>query len=120
LDAASSFAFYDPAHPTVEIEMNDLKRRIDEIEAGGVDEQAKLRELETAVARFEGILHQNNEDVKTMPPLPPIAAATRRIWSMEALPKPLPRSSRPELRRVAAVTVTRCSPCSGMGVSKVA
>ena len=71
LDAAYDFAFYDPSHPQIEIEMNDLKRRIDEIEAGGIDEQKKLRELETAVARFEGILHQNNEDVKTMPPLPP-------------------------------------------------
>ena len=71
LDAAYSGAFYDPSHPQIEIEMNDLKKRIDEIEAGGVDEQEKLRELETAVARFESILHQNNEDVKTMPPLPP-------------------------------------------------
>jgi pimeloyl-ACP methyl ester carboxylesterase len=71
LDAAYSFSFYDPSHPQLEIEMNDLKRRIDEIEAGGIDEQKKLRELETAIARFEGILHQNNEDVRTMPPLPP-------------------------------------------------
>jgi len=71
LDAAYSFAFYDPSHPTLEIEMNDLKKRIDEIEAGGVDEQAKLRELETAVAKFETVLHQDNEAVKTMPPLPP-------------------------------------------------
>jgi pimeloyl-ACP methyl ester carboxylesterase len=71
LDAAYSFAFYDPSRPQLEIEMNDLKKRIDEIEAGGVDEQEKLRELETAVARFESILHQNNEDLKTMPPLPP-------------------------------------------------
>ena len=51
--------------------MNDLENRIDEIEAGGVDEQEKLRELETAVAKFENILHQSNEGVKTMPPLPP-------------------------------------------------
>jgi non-heme chloroperoxidase len=71
LDAAYSFAFYDPSHPQLEIKMNDLKKRIDEIEAGGVDEQKKLRELETAVATFENILHQNNEDVRTMPPLPP-------------------------------------------------
>ena len=71
LDAAYKFAFYDPSHPQLEIEMNDLKRRIDEIEAGEIDEQKNLRELETAVSRFEGILHQNNEDVMTMPPLPP-------------------------------------------------
>jgi non-heme chloroperoxidase len=55
--------------------MNDIKERIDEIEAGGVDEQKKLQELETAVARFENTLHQNNEDVMTMPPLPPVQAA---------------------------------------------
>ena len=71
LDAAYDFAFYDPAHPQLEIEMNDLIRRIEEIEAGGVDEQEKLRELETAVAGFERVLHQNNVDVMTMPPLPP-------------------------------------------------
>ena len=71
LDAATSFAFYDPAHPPIEIEMNDIKRRIDEIEAGGVDEQKKLLELEAAVARFETVLHQSNLAVANMPPLPP-------------------------------------------------
>jgi pimeloyl-ACP methyl ester carboxylesterase len=71
LDAATDFAFYDPAHPIVEVEMNDIRRRIDEIEAGGVDEKKKLLELETAVAKFETVLHQNNLGVANMPPLPP-------------------------------------------------
>jgi pimeloyl-ACP methyl ester carboxylesterase len=71
LDAVASWSFYDPAHPQMEIEMNGIKKRIEEIEAGGIDEQEKLRELEIAVAKFETVLHQNNEDVKTMPPLPP-------------------------------------------------
>lgn len=71
LDAIASWSFYDPEHPQVEIEMNGIKKRIEEIEAGGVDEQEKLRELETAIAKFETVLHQSNEDVKTMPPLPP-------------------------------------------------
>jgi non-heme chloroperoxidase len=71
LDAVASWSFYDPAHPQVEIEMNGIQKRIEEIEAGGVDEQEKLRELETAIAKFETALHQSNEDVKTMPPLPP-------------------------------------------------
>ena len=71
LDAATGFAFYDPAHPIVEVEMNDIRRRIDEIEAGGVDEKKKLLELETAVAKFETVLHQNNLGVASMPPLPP-------------------------------------------------
>ena len=71
LDAIASWSFYDPAHPQVEIEMNGIKKRIEEIEAGGVEEHEKLHELETAIASFETVLHQNNEDVKTMPPLPP-------------------------------------------------
>jgi non-heme chloroperoxidase len=78
LDAAASWAFYDPAHPQVEIEMNGIRKRIEEIEAGGVDEQEKLRELEIAIARFETVLHQSNEDVKTMPPLPPRSTSARR------------------------------------------
>ncbi len=41
LDAATDFALYDPAHALMAVEMNDIKRRIDEIEAGGVDEQKK-------------------------------------------------------------------------------
>lgn len=71
LDAATTFAFYDPAHPSLEMEMNEIKRRIDEIEAGGVDEKKKLLELETAVARFEAVLHQSNAEVANLPPLPP-------------------------------------------------
>lgn len=71
LDAATSFAFYDPAHPPIAIEMNDIKRRIDEIEAGGVDEQKKLLELEAAIARFETVLHQSNAEIANLPPLPP-------------------------------------------------
>lgn len=71
LDAATGFAFYDPAHPPLSIEMNDIKKRIDEIEAGGVDEQKKLLELEAAVAKFETVLHQRNEEVANLPPIPP-------------------------------------------------
>lgn len=40
--------------------MNDIKRRIDESEAGGVDEQDKLLELEAAVAKFETIFGVEN------------------------------------------------------------
>ena len=71
LDAATDFAFADPAHPLIAVEMNDIKRRIDEIEAGGVDEKKKLMELEAAVAKFEAVLHHDNAEIANMPPLPP-------------------------------------------------
>jgi non-heme chloroperoxidase len=53
------------------IEMNDIKKRIDEIEAGGVDEQKKLLELEVATAKFEAVLYQSNAEIANLPPLPP-------------------------------------------------
>jgi len=62
---ATDFALYDPAHPLLEVEMNDIKRRIDEIEAGGVDEQKKLLELESAAARFESALHETMRGSRT-------------------------------------------------------
>jgi non-heme chloroperoxidase len=71
LDAATGFAFYDPAHPSLEIEMNDIKRRIDEIEAGGVNEQKKLLELEPAIAKFETVLRNSNAAIANLPSLPP-------------------------------------------------
>jgi non-heme chloroperoxidase len=71
LDAATDFALDAPEHPLLAVEMNDIKRRIDEIEAGGVDEKKKLLELEAAVARFETLLHHDNAEVANMPPLPP-------------------------------------------------
>ena len=93
LDAVYGFAFYDPAHPMLEIEMNDIKKRIEEIEAGGVDEAKKLLELEAAVSRFETVLHQNNEGIKTMPPLPPrspmAAAFNFGVEKYTSLPVPV-------------------------------
>jgi pimeloyl-ACP methyl ester carboxylesterase len=71
LDAATDFALDDPEHTLLAVEMNDIKRRIDEIEAGGVDEKKKLLELEAAVAGFETVLHHDNAEVANMPPLPP-------------------------------------------------
>jgi non-heme chloroperoxidase len=71
LEAAYGFAYYDPAHPEMELEMNDLKRRIDQLEAGGVDEKSYLLDLEARVSHFEKTLHDSNLGVASMPPIPP-------------------------------------------------
>jgi len=71
LDAAYGFAFYDRAHPVMEIEMNDVKKQIDQIEAGGVDEKKSLLELEASVSQFEKTLHDSNVNIASMPPIPP-------------------------------------------------
>jgi non-heme chloroperoxidase len=71
LEAAYGFAYYNPAHPMMELEMNDLKRRIDQLEAGGVDEKSYLIDLEAHVSQFEKTLHNSNLGVASMPPIPP-------------------------------------------------
>ncbi|NYF90836.1 alpha/beta hydrolase [Tunturiibacter empetritectus] len=71
LDAATDFALDDPEHPLLTNEMNDMKKRIDKIEAGGVDEKKELLKLEIAAARFETVLHHDNAEIANMPPLPP-------------------------------------------------
>jgi non-heme chloroperoxidase len=71
LEAAYGFAYYNPAHPMMELEMNDLKRRIDQLEAGGVDEKSYLIDLEVHVSQFEKTLHNSNLGVASMPPIPP-------------------------------------------------
>ena len=68
LDAAYGF---DRAHPVMEIEMNDVKKQIDQIEAGGVDEKKSLLELEASVSQFEKTLHDSNVNIASMPPIPP-------------------------------------------------
>jgi pimeloyl-ACP methyl ester carboxylesterase len=71
LEAAYGFAYYDPEHPMMELEMNDLRRRIDQLEAGGVDEKSYLLDLEARVSKFEKTLHDSNLGVASMPPIPP-------------------------------------------------
>ena len=71
LDAATDFALDDPQHPLLAVELNDVKRHIDEVEAGGVDEKKKLLELEDAVERLATVLHHDNAEIANMPPLPP-------------------------------------------------
>jgi non-heme chloroperoxidase len=68
LEAAYGF---DPTHPVMEVEMNDIKERIDQIEAGGVDEKKYLLELEASVSKFAKTLHDSNVDIASMPPIPP-------------------------------------------------
>jgi non-heme chloroperoxidase len=74
LDAAYGFAFFDPAHPSLELAMNEVKQRIERIEAGGVDEKQALEDLETDVNQFANTLHESNLGIATMPPIPPRSA----------------------------------------------
>lgn len=93
LDAATDFALDDPQHPLLAVELNDVKRRIDEVEAGGVDEKKKLLELEEAVGRLEAVLHHDNAEIANMPPLPPrspISAALKfGVQKYTSIPVPV-------------------------------
>jgi pimeloyl-ACP methyl ester carboxylesterase len=93
LEAAYDFAYYDPARPDMGLEMNDLKKRIEQVEAGGVDEKSYLLDLEARVSKFEKTLHDSNADVASMPPIPPrspiIAALTYGGQKYTKIPVPI-------------------------------
>ena len=93
LEAAYDFAYDDPARPNVGLEMTDLKRRIEQVEAGGVDEKSYLLDLEARVSKFEKTLHDSNVDVASMPPIPPrspiIAALTYGGQKYTKIPVPI-------------------------------
>jgi non-heme chloroperoxidase len=93
LEAAYGFAYYDPARSDMTQEMNDLKRRIEQVEAGGVDEKSYLLDLEARVSQFEKTLHDSNVDVASMPPIPPrspiIAALTYGGQEYTKIPVPI-------------------------------
>jgi non-heme chloroperoxidase len=93
LEAAYDFAYYDPARPDMGLEMNDLKRRIELVEGGGVDEKSYLLDLEARVSKFEKTLHESNVDVASMPPIPPrspiIAALTYGGQEYTKIPVPI-------------------------------
>jgi pimeloyl-ACP methyl ester carboxylesterase len=79
LDAAYGFAYYDQNQGEMIADMNDVKKRIEEIEAGGLqDENQSLRELEVSVSQLQKSLQESNKVRVSMPPLrprPPIDAA---------------------------------------------
>jgi pimeloyl-ACP methyl ester carboxylesterase len=80
LDAASGWAYYDRAHPDWVVDMNDLKKRIDELQAGGLqDEQQFLRDMETSALQFAKSLREYNKTNGSMPPPPPRSAIAAAI-----------------------------------------
>jgi pimeloyl-ACP methyl ester carboxylesterase len=93
LEAAYGFAYYDPALPNMGLEMSDLKRRIEQVEVGGVDDKSYLLDLEARVSQFEKTLHESNLDVASMPPIPPrspiIAALTYGGEKYTKIPVPI-------------------------------
>jgi non-heme chloroperoxidase len=72
LDAAVGWAWYDPKHPDWVVDMNDLEKRIDELKAGGLqDEQQFLRDMETSASQLAKSLQEYNRTNGSMPPPPP-------------------------------------------------
>jgi non-heme chloroperoxidase len=72
LDAAYGFAYYDRTHPDMGVDMNDLKKRIDELQAGGLqNEQQFLLDMATSASQFAKSLQAYNKLNASMPPPPP-------------------------------------------------
>jgi non-heme chloroperoxidase len=79
LDAGDGYGYYDRVHGDWILDMLDLKRRIDALQAGAVFDSKFGQEMLTSVSQFESDLREVNKQVALMPspppPPPPIALA---------------------------------------------
>jgi non-heme chloroperoxidase len=74
LDAAYSYAYYDPSRGDLDIDLMDLQQKLEQLEPANMppDPKALVRELlETTLPRFEKDLRQMQKRLEIAPPLPP-------------------------------------------------
>jgi len=81
LDAGDGYGFYDRVHGDWMLDMLDLRKRIDEIEAGAVLNHQFTQDMLASVSQLEKSLHEVDKQVASMPssppPPPPIPMAIR-------------------------------------------
>ena len=91
LDAAYGFAYDDPQHPEWVPAMNELRRQIDALEAGGLpNEQQFLLHLQAQAESFTRALAAYNVMNVTMPPPPPRSPLIAAITFGEVAFGPIP------------------------------
>lgn len=74
LDAAYSYAYYDPSHGDLDIDLMELQKKLEQLEPANMpaDPKALVRELlETTLPGFEKDLRQMQKRLEIAPPLPP-------------------------------------------------
>jgi non-heme chloroperoxidase len=70
LDAAYGFAYYDAAHGYLNIDVNDLRKKLDALQSTRLAEQANLAQelLTTDLPRLERDLQEIQKDARVTPP----------------------------------------------------
>jgi len=80
LDAGYGYAYYDPVHGDVWLDMMDLRKRVDELESGGGRSRKSIwNEMLADVTKLEGALRQITKDMASMPEMPPSPAIARAV-----------------------------------------
>lgn len=83
LDAAAAFAFYDPVRGDIQIDLLDVKRRLDAFRAGAVYDRAFVDGLRESVAQLHRDLDAEAirlAEMPEVPPPPPPAPIPLAIW----------------------------------------
>lgn len=71
LDAAAGFAYYDPARGDIQVDLLDVKRRLDAFRAGAVYDRAFVDGLRESVAQLHRDLDAESVRLAEMPEVPP-------------------------------------------------
>lgn len=71
LDAAAGFAYYDPSRGDIQVDLLDVKRRLDAFRAGAVYDRAFVDGLRESVAQLHRDLDAESMRLAEMPEVPP-------------------------------------------------
>lgn len=83
LDAAAGFAYYDPARGDIQVDLLDVKRRLDAFRAGAVYDRAFVDGLRESVAQLHRDLDEESvrlAEMAEVPPPPPPPPIPLAIW----------------------------------------
>jgi pimeloyl-ACP methyl ester carboxylesterase len=68
LDAGYTYAFYNAAHGDLLLDAADLRRKLDQLANGPVDNRPTIKELLVDLPRFEANLQARQKELDSMPP----------------------------------------------------
>lgn len=83
LDAADAYGFYDPVYGNIQIDLLDVKRRLDAFRAGEIYDTAFVEGLLTSTSQLKRDLQQEDEriaELNGVPPPPPPPPIPLAVW----------------------------------------
>jgi len=80
LDAADGYGFYDPVRGDIQIDLLDVKRRLDAFRAGEIYDRAFVEGLRASTLQLNNDLQREDERIAELAGVPPPPAIPLAVW----------------------------------------